>query len=237
VTVNSVLPGPTRSAGVVDFIDGLARQQHKSAEQVEQDFFRQTRPSSLLQRFATPEEVASLVAYVCSPLASATDAANLYLQGQDARSPLASPVFADLSGLPPLLILVGDAEVLLADSHTLAARASAAVAHVWTSCRCSVSLAGAAPLSRWPSPSISSSSGSAAPSRRRSSSATPERPPPSRPRVFLCNPWRTSSVRGTALCAGSSPPSRPSWPSSGGKLAPAADRRRPPRQPPEPRRQ
>jgi acetyl esterase/lipase len=59
-------------------------------------------------------------------LASATDAANLYLQGQDARSPLASPVFADLSGLPPLLILVGDAEVLLADSHTLAARASAA---------------------------------------------------------------------------------------------------------------
>jgi len=59
-------------------------------------------------------------------LASATDAANLYLQGQDARSPLASPVFADLSGLPPLLILVGDAEVLLADSHTLAERASAA---------------------------------------------------------------------------------------------------------------
>ncbi|TML06711.1 MAG: alpha/beta hydrolase [Actinobacteria bacterium] len=59
-------------------------------------------------------------------LASATEAAGLYLQGQDPKAPLASPVFADLSGLPPLLILVGDAEVLLDDSRTLAERASAA---------------------------------------------------------------------------------------------------------------
>ena len=57
-------------------------------------------------------------------LASATEASGLYLQGQDPKLPLVSPVFADLAGLPPLLILVGDAEVLLDDSRTLAARAS-----------------------------------------------------------------------------------------------------------------
>jgi monoterpene epsilon-lactone hydrolase len=59
-------------------------------------------------------------------LASASEAAGLYLRGQDPRHPLASPVFADLSGLPPLLILVGDAEVLLDDAHKLAETASAA---------------------------------------------------------------------------------------------------------------
>jgi len=57
-------------------------------------------------------------------LASATEASGLYLQGQDPKLPLASPLFADLAGLPPLLILVGDAEVLLDDSRMLAARAS-----------------------------------------------------------------------------------------------------------------
>ncbi|MEO5840723.1 MAG: alpha/beta hydrolase [Acidimicrobiales bacterium] len=57
-------------------------------------------------------------------LASATEASGLYLQGQDPKLPLVSPVFADLAGLPPLLILVGDAEVLLDDSRALAARAS-----------------------------------------------------------------------------------------------------------------
>jgi acetyl esterase/lipase len=59
-------------------------------------------------------------------LASATEASGLYLKGQDPKSPLASPVFADLAGLPPLLILVGEAEVLLDDSRALAERASAA---------------------------------------------------------------------------------------------------------------
>jgi acetyl esterase/lipase len=59
-------------------------------------------------------------------LASATEAAGLYLAGQDPKLPLVSPVFADLSGLPPLLILVGDAEVLLDDSRVLADRATAA---------------------------------------------------------------------------------------------------------------
>ena len=59
-------------------------------------------------------------------LTSATEASALYLAGQDPKQPLASPVFADLAGLPPLLILVGDAEVLLDDSRILAERASAA---------------------------------------------------------------------------------------------------------------
>ena len=59
-------------------------------------------------------------------LASATEASALYLAGQDPKHPLASPVFADLAGLPPLLILVGDAEVLLDDARILAERASAA---------------------------------------------------------------------------------------------------------------
>jgi acetyl esterase/lipase len=59
-------------------------------------------------------------------LASATEASGLYLNGQDPKSPLASPIFADLTGLPPLLILVGDAEVLLDDSRMLAERATAA---------------------------------------------------------------------------------------------------------------
>ena len=59
-------------------------------------------------------------------LASATEASGLYLKGQDPKLPLASPLFADLAGLPPLLILVGDAEVLLDDSRKLAERASAA---------------------------------------------------------------------------------------------------------------
>jgi acetyl esterase/lipase len=58
--------------------------------------------------------------------ASAVEASGLYLQGHDANDPYASPVFGDLAGLPPLLILVGDAEVLLDDSYTLAARAAAA---------------------------------------------------------------------------------------------------------------
>ena len=63
ITVNSVLPGPTRSRGVVDFVDALARTQGVSAAQVERDFFKNTRPTSLIKRFATPEEVAQVVAW------------------------------------------------------------------------------------------------------------------------------------------------------------------------------
>ena len=81
VTVNSVLPGPTRSEGVEEFIQGLAIEQSITPEQVEQEFFEKTRPSSLIKRFATPEEVAAMVAYVASPLSSATNGAALRVEG------------------------------------------------------------------------------------------------------------------------------------------------------------
>lgn len=86
VTVNSVLPGPTRSEGVEDFIQGLAKDQSVTSEQVEKEFFEKTRPSSLILRFATSEEVAALVAFVASPLSSATNGAALRVDGGVVRS-------------------------------------------------------------------------------------------------------------------------------------------------------
>jgi len=86
VTVNSVLPGPTRSEGVGQFVQDLARGRGTDAAAVEADFFRTARPSSLLKRFATPEEVAALVAYVCSPRSSATNGAALRVDGGVVRS-------------------------------------------------------------------------------------------------------------------------------------------------------
>jgi len=86
VTVNSVLPGPTRSEGVEQFVEGLARRQKTDAATVEKEFFRSVRPSSLLKRFATPEEVAAMVVYVCSPRASATNGAALRVDGGVVRS-------------------------------------------------------------------------------------------------------------------------------------------------------
>ncbi|HSP79758.1 MAG TPA: SDR family oxidoreductase, partial [Myxococcaceae bacterium] len=77
VTVNAVLPGPTRTEGVQEFLQSLARGSGKTLEQTEADFFRIERPSSLLRRFAAPEEVALLAIYLCSPLASATTGAAL----------------------------------------------------------------------------------------------------------------------------------------------------------------
>jgi NAD(P)-dependent dehydrogenase (short-subunit alcohol dehydrogenase family) len=86
VTVNSVLPGPTRSEGVGQFVQDLAKHQGTDAGTVEAEFFRTARPTSLLRRFAAPEEVAALVAYVCSPLASATNGAALRVDGGLLRS-------------------------------------------------------------------------------------------------------------------------------------------------------
>jgi NAD(P)-dependent dehydrogenase (short-subunit alcohol dehydrogenase family) len=86
VTVNSVLPGPTRSEGVATFVNQLARQRGVSFEEMEREFFRSARPSSLLQRFITPEEVANLIAYVCSPAASATNGAALRVDGGVVRA-------------------------------------------------------------------------------------------------------------------------------------------------------
>jgi NAD(P)-dependent dehydrogenase (short-subunit alcohol dehydrogenase family) len=81
VTVNSILPGPTESEGVGGFVEAMARQQHKSKEQVEKEFFEHARPSSLLKRFATVEEVAAMVTYVASELSSATNGSALRVDG------------------------------------------------------------------------------------------------------------------------------------------------------------
>ena len=81
ITVNSVLPGPTKSRGVGDFVETLAKSEGKSFAEFEMEFFRSVRPTSLIKRFATPEEIASLVAYVASPLASATTGAALRADG------------------------------------------------------------------------------------------------------------------------------------------------------------
>ena len=86
VTVNSVLPGPTRSRGVGDFVGELAAKSGKSAQTVESEFFKTARPTSLLQRFATPEEVAAMVTYVASPLSSATNGAALRVDGGTIKS-------------------------------------------------------------------------------------------------------------------------------------------------------
>jgi NAD(P)-dependent dehydrogenase (short-subunit alcohol dehydrogenase family) len=86
VTVNSVLPGPTRSEGVDEFVKKLAQGGNKSTADVESEFFKTGRPSSLLQRFATVEEVANMVAYVASPLSSATNGAALRVDGGVVRS-------------------------------------------------------------------------------------------------------------------------------------------------------
>jgi NAD(P)-dependent dehydrogenase (short-subunit alcohol dehydrogenase family) len=86
VTVNTVLPGPTYSEGVETFIQGLAKDQSISPEQVEKEFFTTTRPSSLIQRFASTSEVAALVAFVASPLASAINGAALRVEGGVVRS-------------------------------------------------------------------------------------------------------------------------------------------------------
>src|SRR5271155_2141110 len=66
VTVNSVLPGPTASEGVAGFVAQLAASAGKSAAEVEREFFKNARPSSILQRFADPAEIAALIVYLCS---------------------------------------------------------------------------------------------------------------------------------------------------------------------------
>jgi len=86
VTVNSVLVGPTRSEGVEEFIKDMARTRNLTAAQVEEEFFKSVRPASLLQRFETAEEVASMVTYLCSPVASATNGAAVRVEGGVIRS-------------------------------------------------------------------------------------------------------------------------------------------------------
>ena len=86
VTVNAVLPGPTRSDGVADFFAEMAKEQGVSQAQMEQDFIAQHRPTSLLRRLATVQEVANMVVYTCSTQASATNGAALRVDGGVVRS-------------------------------------------------------------------------------------------------------------------------------------------------------
>ncbi|MGJ4787784.1 SDR family NAD(P)-dependent oxidoreductase [Leptospira koniambonensis] len=86
VTVNSILPGPTRSEGVEGFLEDLAKQQNVSTATVEKEFFKNARPTSLLQRFATVEEIANLAVYLSSPLSSATNGAALRVDGGVVKS-------------------------------------------------------------------------------------------------------------------------------------------------------
>jgi len=86
ITVNSVLPGPTRSEGVGTFVRQMAEQQNVSEAEMEKQFFRTARPTSLLRRFISPEEVANMVVYVCSPAASATTGSALRVDGGVVRA-------------------------------------------------------------------------------------------------------------------------------------------------------
>lgn len=88
VTVNSVLPGPTASEGVETFVQRLADSRGTDFAAMEREFFTTARPTSLLRRFATPDEVAAMIVYVCSGPASATNGAALRVDGGVVRSVL-----------------------------------------------------------------------------------------------------------------------------------------------------
>lgn len=81
VTVNTILPGPTRTAGATEMMANLAADRGVSVEEMEKLFLAENRPSTLLRRFATPEEVANMSVYVASPQASATTGAALRVEG------------------------------------------------------------------------------------------------------------------------------------------------------------
>lgn len=86
VTVNSVMPGPTRSEGIVDFLKNISSLPNPTPEQAEKEFFEKHRSSSLLQRLEEAEEIANLVTFLASPLSSATNGAALRAEGGLLRS-------------------------------------------------------------------------------------------------------------------------------------------------------
>ncbi len=86
VTVNTVMPGPTRSEGIVEFLRNMATKPDATDAEVESEFFAKHRPASLLQRLIEPREIATTVAYLASPLASATNGAAIRAEGGLLRS-------------------------------------------------------------------------------------------------------------------------------------------------------
>jgi NAD(P)-dependent dehydrogenase (short-subunit alcohol dehydrogenase family) len=86
VTVNSILAGPTESEGVGAFVAALAKQENKSKAEVEKQFFEHVRPSSLLRRFATVDEVAAMAVYLVGEVSSATNGAALRVDGGVVRA-------------------------------------------------------------------------------------------------------------------------------------------------------
>lgn len=86
VTANSVLAGPTESEGVSTFLENFANQSGKSTEELSREFFQNARPTSLLKRFETPEEIAAMVVYLCSEAASGTNGAAIRVDGGVVRS-------------------------------------------------------------------------------------------------------------------------------------------------------
>jgi NAD(P)-dependent dehydrogenase (short-subunit alcohol dehydrogenase family) len=86
VTVNSVLPGPTASEGVNEFVSAVATREGVTPEEFEKHFFKNARPTSILKRFEQPAEIANVVAFVCSPLASAINGASVRADGGVVRS-------------------------------------------------------------------------------------------------------------------------------------------------------
>ena len=81
VTINTVIPGSTLSEGSIKFLEETAKRENKTVEEVEKNFFKDVRSSSLLGRFARVEEVASTIVYLCSTAASATNGASVRVDG------------------------------------------------------------------------------------------------------------------------------------------------------------
>lgn len=86
VTVNTILPGPTRSEAIVEFLEKMSTAENPTPEQAEKEFFEKHRSSSLLQRLIESEEIGSLVAFIASPLSAATNGAALRAEGGLLRS-------------------------------------------------------------------------------------------------------------------------------------------------------
>ena len=86
ITVNSLLPGPTRSEGAGTFVDTMATKRGVDAATMEREIFTTMRPSSLLQRFATVDEIAAMALFLSSPRAAATNGAAVRVDGGAIRS-------------------------------------------------------------------------------------------------------------------------------------------------------